>query len=143
MDTAKLDGIEPVLNEHGFTLIETMLAIAIMAIGLLALASLQVTAISGNSLSQKRTLAIALAEDKLENYRHTAYASIPAGTEFESSPEGQVLYTRRTVVENDTPVAGAKTITVTVTWQNAAQPINWENKALSVSLATIIANYGS
>ncbi len=122
-------------NEHGFTLIETMLAIAIMAIGLLALASLQVTAINGNAQSKKRTLALALAEDKIETYRHTAYASIPAGQEVETNLE--TLYTRNTLVENDTPVTGVKTVTVTVFWHNM------NDKLKQVQLVTIIANYGN
>ncbi len=127
--------IKPVLNENGFTLIETMLAIAIMAIGLLALASLQVTAIGGNAQSKKRTLALSLAEDKIETYRHTAYASIPAGQEVETGLE--TLYTRNTNVENDTPVTGVKTVTVTVFWHNM------NDKLKQVQLATIIANYGN
>lgn len=127
--------IKPVLNENGFTLIETMLAIAIMAIGLLALASLQVTAIGGNAQSKKRTLALSLAEDKIETYRHTAYASIPAGQEVETGLE--TLYTRNTNVENDTPVTGVKTVTVTVFWHNM------NDKLKQVQLVTIIANYGN
>ncbi len=127
--------IKPVLNENGFTLIETMLAIAIMAIGLLALASLQVTAIGGNAQSKKRTLALSLAEDKIETYRHTAYASIPAGQEVETGLE--TLYTRNTDVENDTPVTGVKTVTVTVFWHNM------NDKLKQVQLVTIIANYGN
>lgn len=127
--------IKPVLNENGFTLIETVLAIAIMAIGLLALASLQVTAISGNVQSKKRTLALALAEDKIETYRHTAYASIPAGQEVETNLE--TLYTRNTLVENDTPVTDVKTVTVTVFWHNM------NDKLKQVQLVTIIANYGN
>lgn len=127
--------IKPVLNENGFTLIETMLAIAIMAIGLLALASLQVTAIGGNAQSKKRTLALALAEDKIETYRHTAYDSIPAGQEVETGLE--TLYTRNTNVENDTPVTGVKTITVTVFWHNM------NDKLKQVQLVTIVANYGN
>ena len=127
--------IKPVLNENGFTLIETMLAIAIMAIGLLALASLQVTAIGGNAQSKKRTLALSLAEDKIETYRHTAYASIPAGQEVETGLE--TLYTRNTNVENDTPVTGVKTVTVTVFWHNM------NDKLKQVQLVTIVANYGN
>jgi type IV pilus modification protein PilV len=133
--------IKPVLNENGFTLIETMLAIAIMAIGLLALASLQVTAIGGNAQSKKRTLALALAEDKIETYRHTAYASIPAGQEVETGLE--TLYTRNTLVENDTPVTDVKTVTVTVYWYQQSSLTQSQKDLRSVSLRTIIANYGS
>ena len=40
-------------NEKGFTLIETLMAIAIISIGLLGLAALQANAISGNSKGSK------------------------------------------------------------------------------------------
>ena len=53
-------------SEHGFTLAEVLIALTIFAIGLLALASMQVTAMRGNTTSQRVTAATALAEGALE-----------------------------------------------------------------------------
>ena len=53
-------------NEGGFTLIEVLVALSIFAIGLLALASMQITSLRGNANSQQLTVATALAEGTLE-----------------------------------------------------------------------------
>lgn len=108
------------MDEKGFTLIETLLAIAIMAIGLLALAALQTSAISGTTKAKKHSMAILLAENKIETCKNALYDTIlPAGeTEYGSTlpldPWG--IFTRTTTVLDDTPFLGAKTITVSVSW---------------------------
>lgn len=53
-------------SEGGFTLVEVLIALTIFAIGLLALAGMQVTAIRGNSTSQSLTSATSLAEGTME-----------------------------------------------------------------------------
>lgn len=52
--------------ESGFTLVEVLIALTIFAIGLLALASMQVTALRGNSNAQVITGGTALAEGTME-----------------------------------------------------------------------------
>ncbi len=56
----------------GFTLVESMLTLAIMAVGLLALAGLQITALRGNALSRSMTTAVSIAEQRLEQLKNTA-----------------------------------------------------------------------
>ena len=53
-------------GKKGFTMIEVMIALVILAVGLLGVASLQVSAIKGNNLSDNITSALTLAEDKME-----------------------------------------------------------------------------
>lgn len=56
----------------GFSLIEVLLAAAIMSFGLLALASLQVSLIRSSSDAKAQTIALGIAKDKIEelkNYR--------------------------------------------------------------------------
>ena len=50
----------------GFTLIEVLLALAIFAIGVLALGALQVRYIGSNALARNQTEAISVATDVLE-----------------------------------------------------------------------------
>ncbi len=54
-------------RESGFTLLEVLVAVAIFAIGLLAVASMQTNAITGNSFAERHTVATAVAQGALEN----------------------------------------------------------------------------
>lgn len=57
---------EKACREGGFTLIEVLVALTIFAIGLLALAGMQVTGIKGNSRAQSVTAKVALADGVVE-----------------------------------------------------------------------------
>jgi type IV pilus assembly protein PilV len=50
----------------GFTLLEVLAALVILAFGLLALAGLHITSIRGNSFSHHLSLATVAAQDRLE-----------------------------------------------------------------------------
>ena len=54
-------------GQSGFTLIEVLIAVSILTIGLLGVASMQVSAIRGNYFSDNTTAALCLAEDKMED----------------------------------------------------------------------------
>jgi len=63
-------------RNEGFTLIEVMIAIVILTIGLLALASVTVMVIKGNSLNRGITTATTLANQQLETLKNTPFSSI-------------------------------------------------------------------
>jgi type IV pilus assembly protein PilV len=54
-------------TDKGFTLLEVLVAVTIFAIGLLAVASMQTNATTGNSFSQRHTAATAVAQGALES----------------------------------------------------------------------------
>ena len=55
-------------KEAGFTLMEILIAIAILAFGLLAIATMQAWSIKGNSQAIGITEGITLAQDKIEEF---------------------------------------------------------------------------
>lgn len=105
--------------EAGFTLVEVLVALTIFAIGLLALAGMQVTAIKGGATSQRVTAAVALADGIVANIQARdagdAFFDVAVSPAAEW-PEAltingfQVLYT----VAINTPVTGIAQLTVTV-----------------------------
>ena len=59
----------PTVNEKGFTLIEVLIAVFLLAVGMMSAASMQMTAISGNKFSKDTSLAIELAEEMIDRIR--------------------------------------------------------------------------
>ena len=53
-------------KEKGFTLLEVIIAMAILSVGLLAVGYMQITAIDSNSTGNRITEGTTLAQDKLE-----------------------------------------------------------------------------
>ena len=67
-------------NARGFSLIEVLLAVAIMSFGLLALASLQVSMIRSSADAKAQTIALGLAKDKLEDLKNYRMINEPTST---------------------------------------------------------------
>ena len=108
-------------HQEGFTLIEVLIAMAIFAIGILALAGLQVTYIGGNASAQMQTEATALGAQVIEHLKSLPYdaAELDPATNPHQPPAGASgPYDVRWTVADNTPVNNAKTIDVTVTPAN-------------------------
>ena len=100
------------INQKGFTLVEVMIGMAIFVIGYLAVGSMQMLAIKGNSSARKTTEAATLAADQMETLIVLPYENIDSG-----GPVIQGAYTVDWQVA-DGPLPNTKSITVTVSWQH-------------------------
>ena len=97
-------------NESGFTLIEVLIALAILTIGILSVNAMQISSIKGNSVANNLTGASVLVSDKIENIMATPYAALTTGT---TTKDGFTL--TWTVSAAGVPIAGCKTVDVNVT----------------------------
>ncbi len=103
-------------DAKGFSLIEVLIATAIIAVAFLAIASMFPTAYRNVAWSGERTAAVTLAEQRLEWLMNQDYTSAPlaAGTTTENLGGNYAGYTRTTTIQDDTPMAGVKDVRVTV-----------------------------
>ncbi|MEA3359635.1 MAG: prepilin-type N-terminal cleavage/methylation domain-containing protein [Thermodesulfobacteriota bacterium] len=60
-------------SDNGFTLIEILIAISILSIGIFSVASMQISAIKGNSSADRLTRATTIAQDKIEQLISVPY----------------------------------------------------------------------
>lgn len=113
--------------EEGFTLIETLMAIAIFSVGILAVASMQITAMMQSRSSSEITEATTLASNEIEELMLRPYDSSeldPASNPHQlTSGKYNVQWTVATANLN-TDLTGAvesKTVSLTVNWTGANQ----------------------
>ena len=114
-------------KDQGFTLIEVLIAISIFAVGLLAVATMQLSAIRVNSTAGRITTRMTWAQDKIEELMALPYsdpwleaAGNPLVGNDSAGHTHQLLpttdgYTISWTVADDTPVPNTKLITVSVT----------------------------
>ncbi|UCF72745.1 MAG: prepilin-type N-terminal cleavage/methylation domain-containing protein [Deltaproteobacteria bacterium] len=102
-------GEKETLDKRGFTLLEVLIAIFILALGLLAVATMQISAVRGNRLGNEVIRATYLAQDKLEEVKNS--------TDIASEPDGsdqQGIFNRAWLITANT--AYSRIVTVTVDW---------------------------
>ena len=142
-------------RQEGFSLVEVLVALSILAVGLLGLAMFQITAIKGNAIAAKWTVATELSQDRIERFRHVAwgdivssnaagftvgppalpvYASLPGAAGDNTIVRGTQYY--RVWYVSSNPTNSLKTITVWSCWRD--ESAIWHN----VMLVTQRTNVG-
>lgn len=110
-------------TEKGFTLVEVLVALAILAVGLLMAATLQTTAITGNKTSNEMNAGTLIAQQAIEQLLTYDASSNAALTYNGGNPHSWptqkingIVYTPTYLVVTDTPITGVRTIIMTVQW---------------------------
>ena len=112
--------------ESGFTLIEVLIGISIFAIGMLAVARLQMHTVRNTTIGNVTSQATMLAHQKMEELKTMAFADLTNEVENDIDEEGNTgtggIYNRTTTITAPTDVdlaAHARQVRVQVQW-NAA-----------------------
>jgi type IV pilus modification protein PilV len=121
----------------GFSLIELLVAIVLIAVGALATMTMQQTAVKKNNLTDTRQTAAQLARQILETVRQTNYVSANLNTTsgsfitlsgatrpglIQGTTNPSNIFTRQLKIDDNTPINNVKKIQVQVTWNQSGMP---------------------
>ena len=143
MKTKAIDTkVKIIRNKKGFTLIETLFAIAIFSIGILAVGSMQISGINSNAAARMRTEATILASEKVEELMSLEDYDDPLlGTDIQSDSSANNIYCLQWSATENTPIPSTKTITLSVRWTDEEMGCgNFGQKENEVNIDFIRAN---
>jgi prepilin-type N-terminal cleavage/methylation domain-containing protein len=109
-------------NQKGFSLVELLIALAILALAMLAAASMQFGSIRNNASGNMVTQANMLAKSKMEELKNTAdLTALTSGGDTGIDAAGQAggIYNRSWTIESLGTTA--RRITVTVQWTKGSR----------------------
>ncbi len=110
-----------VSKEKGFSLIEVLIGLIILAIGILAVAGMQITSIVGTSFSNNLTQASVIAQDRLEFLKGLTLTDVKLDTNnYPNDIKVGVFTGSYQANRNVTP--NFVTITYTISWLEKGVP---------------------
>jgi type IV pilus assembly protein PilV len=117
-------------RSKGFSLVEVLIALLILAISLLALAGLMVTTTRNSSFGGHMTEASTFAQDKLEQLRVSPWAGVATGNDTTQGSTG-ITYARNwTVTPNGD--GNQRWVSITINWTDPTKNSNHSMRLLSV-----------
>ena len=124
----KLDMIKSIQPEDnkGFTLIEILVTIAIFAIGVLAVASMQYWSVRNTATGNVMTQAANLARSQMETLKNapvvtTLVSGADANNPIDANGTPGGIFTRTWVITNPLGTSVTRQIDVTVAWRRNGQ----------------------
>ncbi|SME94233.1 prepilin-type N-terminal cleavage/methylation domain-containing protein [Pseudogulbenkiania subflava] len=111
----------PSPRQRGFSILEVLITLVVLAGGLLAIGGLYGKIMNGSAAAKERSEAVVLAEKKLEELRYALYSSIASGSDSVNAATGSgssANFSRSWSVASSTSPA-YKTVTVTVSWTDS------------------------
>ncbi len=144
-------------DDRGFSLVEVLIAMMVLAFGMLGVAALQTTAITGNTVARTGTEAVQLAQEMVELVRTNAgntpaiYNGLDtsAGCGTLSSPASGdcTLWTNRLANSNLKNAVGTVTVTQDQIIEYSATvkvKLSWfEDYNREVAFTTVLETWGS
>ena len=133
-------------HNGGFTLMEVLIAIAVFAIGMLAVGSMQISAVNNNFAARMRTEATILGSEKMEELMSLANYNDPLLSDdnthtWPDPVDPDAIYCIEWDVVDNYPLASTKTISLSVRWtENELGCGNFDTKEHRVDLDFIRAD---
>jgi type IV pilus assembly protein PilV len=109
-------------NKKGFTLIETLIAISILTIAMLATLNTIVVSMEHGIRNSIRNEAIKIAEKKMNELRNTAFSSLASGTSTETRTFRNLTITFMTTWTPSSLSTNSTAIDVSVSWTYRGKP---------------------
>lgn len=122
-------------NQKGFSLLEVMIALGILAIGLLGVAPLTTLSVKVNANTNHLTEAYQIAQAEMEKLEIAPWVSVLNGSSITAS-KTEVVFTNSWAV---TTMGNLKDITLTTSWVDGTNPETNQPITRLVELKTKIA----
>jgi prepilin-type N-terminal cleavage/methylation domain-containing protein len=105
-------------SNHGFTLVEMMVALVLFGVGMMALAQSLPRGLSVRDQARRMTVASSMAQEGVERLRNLPFNHADLADGNHTDPDNPVegAYSRRWAIQVDTPVPDMKRVTMTVTF---------------------------
>jgi len=120
-------------HRRGFSLIEVMIALGILAFGLLTMSGMQIHAMRGGASGRQSSQAAAIAQDKMEEFQRAPWSTLTETSGWTSGVSEPHAQGNQNYVVSwriaDLVATRTKSIDVRVTWSEPRRP----NRNLTIS----------